>query len=105
MSDKQIINPEDAGPVPQTLLAGLSGIDARAEIDHNQHLLDASRRTVAARAAQLSAKLADADDATNAAIMAYIAEARAAVQGDDGAAMVAWCDENRQRFWELTGQA
>ena len=102
MSDAETIKTEDVGPVPQTLLAGVAN---REEVDHNQHLIDASRRTVTARAAQLSAKLADADDATNAAIMAYIAEARAAVQGDDGAAMAAWCDENRQRFWELTGQA
>ena len=102
MSDAETIKTEDVGPVPQTLLAGVAN---REEVDHNQHLIDASRRTVAARLKQLAPLLADADEAQSAAITAYMADAKAALQGEDGAAMAGWCDDNRDRFWQLTGQA
>lgn len=103
MGETQDIKPDEVGAMPQTLLAGVANVDN--EIDHNQHLIDASRRTVAARLKQLAPLLATADDAASAAITEYMAEAKAAVQGEDGEAMVQWCDEHRQRFWVLTGQA
>ena len=101
MGETQSIKPDEVGAVPQTLLAGVANV----VIDHNQHLIDASRRTVAARLKQLAPLLADADEAQSAAITAYMADAKAALQGEDGAAMAGWCDDNRDRFWQLTGQA
>ena len=98
MADKTVIKPEDMGSLDQVITVG---IEPGATI----LLEDAARKTIAARLRQLGTALAAATDEQATAITTYMTEAREVAAGEDGAAMVAWCDENRQRFWELTGQA
>jgi acetyl-CoA carboxylase carboxyltransferase component len=88
-------------PDEQVLDLGLAGLqrDAEDRLDEN------ARKTIRARLQQLATALTTATDDAAAEINAYMAEARMVSQRDDGEGMVAWCDETRQRFWALTGQA
>lgn len=98
MADEIVIKPEDVDAMDQVITIG---IEPGATIS----LEDAARKTIAARLQQLGTALVTAAGEQTTAITTYMTEALAVSKSENGVAMVAWCDENRQRFWELTGQA